>query len=331
MSKIHVDFVRGKKVESTHQVKALVTTVDGKVLLSTNNDNEYFFPRSSIKIFQAIPFAMSNAIKNYKLNTKHIALACASHKGEKFHIKELKKWISKINLKTKNLQCGIHAPLDRNASEKIIYSRKKFNELHNNCAGKHLGMLTSCLVNNQSITNYLDYNHVHQKNIRKIFNKFTESKLSKKNFSLDGCSAPQYSFKIKSISKALNNLIKSYKNNYDYSDQVRTLVNSILENPEFIGGTVSFDTKIIKASKGRVFCKSGAEGVFLFVDFQNEISGVIKITDGNERAIPIAILNIFKKFKVMSKVELKNLEKKEKFELKNHAGRNIGCISLTMK
>ena len=331
MSKIHVDFIRGKKVESFHQVKALVTNVDGKVLLSTNNDNEFFFPRSSIKIFQAIPFAMSNAIKNYKLNTKHIALACASHKGERFHIKELKKWISKINLKTKNLQCGIHAPLDKNASEKIIYSRKKFNELHNNCAGKHLGMLTSCLVNNQSITNYLDYNHVHQRNIRKIFNKFTESKLSKKNFSLDGCSAPQYSFKIKSISRALNNLIKSYKNNYEYTDQVRTLVNSILKNPEFIGGTVSFDTKVIKASKGKIFCKSGAEGVFLFVDFQKEISGVIKITDGNERAIPIAILNIFKKFKVMSKVELKNLERKEKFGLKNHAGRNIGRISLTMK
>ena len=42
-------------------------------------------------------------------------------------------------------------------------------------------------------------------------------------------------------------------------------------------------------------------------------------------------VNIFKKLKVMTKVELNNLEKKEKFDLKNHAGRNIGHISLTMK
>ena len=56
MARIHVDFIRGKEIESTHQVKALVTNIDGRILLSTNNDNDYFFPRSSIKVFQAIPF-----------------------------------------------------------------------------------------------------------------------------------------------------------------------------------------------------------------------------------------------------------------------------------
>ena len=101
MSKIHVDFTRGKKVESTHQVKALVTNINGKILLSTNNDNEFFFPRSSIKIFQAIPFAMSNAIKNYSLSNKQIALACASHKGEKFHIRAVS--YTHLTLPTKSL------------------------------------------------------------------------------------------------------------------------------------------------------------------------------------------------------------------------------------
>ena len=331
MSKVHVDFIRGRSVESTHQVKALVTNVNGKILFSTNNDNDFFYPRSSIKIFQAIPFAISEGIKKYRLNNKHVALACASHRGEKFHIIELKKWISKINLKTKNLQCGIHGPSDKKASEKIIYARKKINELHNNCAGKHLAMLTSCLVNNNSITNYLDYTHAHQIKIRKIFNKFTETKLSEKNFSLDGCSAPQYSFKIKSISRALNNLIKSYKNNFEYTEEVRILIDSVLKNPEFIGGTTSFDTKVMNTSGGNIFCKSGAEGVFLFINIKKEISGVVKIIDGNERAIPIAILNIFKKLKLMNRLELKDLEKKEKFDLQNHARKKIGEINFRMK
>jgi len=87
----------------------------------------------------------------------------------------------------------------------------------------------------------------------------------------------------------------------------------------------------MKVSKGKIFCKSGAEGVFLFIHIQKEISGVVKIIDGNERAIPISILNIFKKLKIMSRVELKILKEIETFDLENHAGRKIGHISLKMK
>ena len=330
MSKIHVDFIRGNRVESTHAIMALVTDTNGKILLSTNNENNYIYPRSSVKIFQAIPFAVSNAIKKYKLNKKHIALACASHKGEKFHLTELKNWISKINLKRKSLQCGIHGPLDKKAAEKIIFSKERFNELHNNCAGKHLAMLSSCKANNYEIRNYLDYNHPHQKNIREVFNIFTDNKLTKKNFSLDGCSAPQYSFQIKSISKALNNLIKSYNNEFEYTASTRLLINSILQNPNYIGGTNSFDSKVIKTSKKKIFCKYGAEGVFLFVHLIKGISGVIKVSDGNERAIPVTLINIFRKLKLMSNKELVNLEKKEQLYLKNHANKEIGYISFTI-
>ena len=63
MVSLSVNVYRGKVVESKHQVISLIKDTDGNVLLSTNNDNELVYPRSSIKIFQAIPFINSNAHK----------------------------------------------------------------------------------------------------------------------------------------------------------------------------------------------------------------------------------------------------------------------------
>ena len=108
---------------------------------------------------------------------------------------------------------------------------------------------------------------------------------------------------------------------------VRILIDSTLKYPNYIGGTKSFDTKVIDASQSKIFCKHGAEGVFLFAHLTKGISGVVKVTDGNERAIPITIINIFKKLKIMNKSELKNLQRKEEFYLKNHAEKKIGYIN----
>ena len=68
MVSLYVNVYRGKVVESKHQVISLIKDTDGNILLSTNNDNELVYPRSSIKIFQAMPFINSDAHLKYKLN-----------------------------------------------------------------------------------------------------------------------------------------------------------------------------------------------------------------------------------------------------------------------
>ena len=103
-------------------------------------------------------------------------------------------------------------------------------------------------------------------------------------------------------------------------------MDSILENPNYIGGTDSLDSTIIKISKKRIFCKGGAEGVFLFLDLKKEICGVVKIADGNERAIPPLLFNIFKKLKMMNAQELNQYRKIYKFEQLNHANILVGTI-----
>ncbi|MBS56264.1 MAG: hypothetical protein CMP16_00135 [Rickettsiales bacterium] len=331
MTKILTFINRGKNVESIHEVKCLVINKKKQILLSTGDNSKIIFPRSSIKIFQAIPFIESGAVTKFKLNSKQISLACSSHSGEKFHIKELRRWFDKLPLTIQSLKCGIHNPINLNASNELLLSGIKPNQLYNNCSGKHLGMLTSCVVNNYNIKNYLNFNHPHQIKIRNILELFSENKISKKNFGVDGCSAPQYAFNLKNLSNALLNLIKSYKIKFYHSDEVRLMINSILNYPEMIGGTNRFDNHLIKSCNKKLFCKGGAEGVFLFAHLKKEIVGIVKVVDGNERALPSAVSTILKKLKITSNDENKKLSIWISSYIKNHAKNITGKIFTDIK
>ena len=326
MGNITTFVYRGKNIESIHKVNCLLSDLSGNILFSTGADQNLIYPRSAIKIFQAIPFANSKAIDNYKLNSKQIALACSSHTAEKFHIIELSNWLKKLRINRKNLKCGIHNPLHKKSSDKLLLSGIKPNQLHNNCAGKHLGMLSACKANKLSIKHYLDFDHLHQIEIKKTLELFSENKLKKNNYGIDGCSAPQYALKIENISVALRNLVNSYLSVFHNSNSVKILLNSILNNPMFIGGSNNLDSNIIKVSNKKIFCKGGAEGVLLFADLKKKIVGVIKVADGNERALPSVVFELFKKFKILSNSELNKLYKWNNFKILNHASIQTGFI-----
>ena len=331
MSSLSTLIFRNNIVESQHSIKCFIGSLNGNTIFSTENTNDLIYPRSSIKIFQGIPFSNSEAIDFYKLNKKQIALSCSSHNAESFHIKELNSWLEKTNLNSSHLKCGIHNPLDKKSSEKLFLSGKKPYQIHNNCAGKHLAMLSSCLMNKFSIKNYLDFDHPHQKNIRKVFSIFTEKNIPKKNYGIDGCSAPQYAFKIKDLAKGLCNLLKSYNGRFDYAENVKLIINSVIMNPLFIGGSNNLDSNLMKISDKKIFCKGGAEGVFLFIHLKKGIFGILKVIDGNERVLPSAVYALFEKLKLIEKEELTKLKDWSRLELQNHAKIKIGAIKTVIK
>ena len=104
------------------------------------------------------------------------------------------------------------------------------------------------------------------------------------------------------------------------------MINSILENPLFIGGSKNLDSNLIKISNKSIFCKGGAEGVFLFLHLKKGIFGVLKVVDGNERVLPSVVYSLCKKFKILNNEELKNLNFWSQFKIYNHAKVNIGKI-----
>ena len=324
MNNLTTTFYRNKIKESVHDIKCTISSINEEVIYTTRNEKDYIYPRSSIKIFQAIPFALSNAIKFYNLNPKQIALSCASHNAENFHVKEIKDWLKKTNIKKNYLKCGVHNPLDRASSEKLLLSGNKPNQIHNNCAGKHLAMLSSCKINKYSLDNYVDLSHPHQKQIRKVFSEFAESKIFKFQYGVDGCSAPQYAFKIIELLYSLKNILKSLNGKFNYKKEVTLLINSICGNPNYIGGSKNLDSNLIRITKGDIFCKGGAEGVFLFAHIKKGLYGVLKVTDGNARALPSAVFELFKKFNILNKDQQKEYLNYYNPNLYNHAKIKIG-------
>jgi len=326
MAQIQTHITRGNLIESTHKSKCVIKNYNYKTVFSTKNNKDLVYPRSAIKILQAIPFIQSQAKNKYNLTQKQIAICCSSHCGEEEHINALKEWIKKTKININQLKCGIHNPINLKSSNKILLSGIKPNQLHNNCAGKHLGMISGCKASNLNILNYLNINHPYQKKIRKCLEDFTECKIKKIQKGIDGCSAPQYAFPMENLAIAMINIIKSYDEKYKYNKEIKILLKAIEKYPQLTGSKNIYPCQLIKITRGKIFAKGGAEGILLFAHKEKKVGGIIKVEDGNERALPSVANNIFKKLNLLNKKELRGLSKWTNEKIFNHAKINIGKI-----
>ena len=177
---------RGDITESIHEAMSLIKDLNYKILLTSEHDKNLIYPRSAIKIFQALPFINSSAYDIFNLSEENIAISCSSHAGELKHMSVLNEWVNKTGIRIHQLKCGIHNPLDEKSSNKLLLSGNIPTQLHNNCAGKHLGMISGCLANKMNIDNYLDFDHPYQKLIQKSLENIMQSKIQKKCIGTDG-------------------------------------------------------------------------------------------------------------------------------------------------
>ena len=126
-------------------------------------------------------------------------------------------------------------------------------------------------------------------------------------------------------------MLESFNRNFEYSDSVKYMINAILANPKYIGGTNNLDSNLIKISNKKIFCKGGAEGVFLFAHIKKGIVGILKVKDGNERALPSAVYSLCKKFKILNREELDKFNSWNELNLFNHAKVKVGSINTIIK
>ncbi|MCS6874752.1 MAG: asparaginase [Pyrinomonadaceae bacterium] len=327
---ILAEVTRSHVVESIHRGHLIVLDGDGKEICSLGNKKAITFMRSSAKPFQVLPLIYSGGAKKFNLLDEEIAIACASHSGEQFHIGIVEKMLKKIGVDESFLQCGAHLPFNEKVAEQMIKNNEKPRAIHNNCSGKHAAMLAMAKHLGANLQDYLHTTHNVQQEILKIISTFTETAESKIKVGIDGCSAPTFALSMEAMAKAMTKLILPTRF-FDESlvAACNRVTKAMMTYPEVIGGNERLDTILMKAGKGTIVSKIGAEGVWLCgilpsQKWKQGLAIALKIEDGDDkRARAVVAIELLRKLGVFNEDTLSSYSP---LPVKNRNGNIVGQV-----
>src|SRR5687768_2159861 len=197
-----VEVKRGSITESRHRGHIVAVEPDGTIVASLGFPPTVTFPRSSAKPFQALPLLVTGAADRFGFTDREVALACGSHNGEPIHTELAASMLRKIGLGPEALKCGTHEPYGAEAALELRSRREQPNALHNNCSGKHAGMLAVAVHLDAAIENYDSPENPVQKAIADAMSKFSDVAVTDMVVGVDGCGAPIFGITMKAMALA---------------------------------------------------------------------------------------------------------------------------------
>lgn len=297
------------------------------------------FLRSSAKPLQALPLLVTGAAERFGFTDEEVALACASHNGEPIHTRIAASMLEKIGLGPESLNCGVHEPYSPEAAGVLRAHNELPNVLHNNCSGKHAGMLAVALQIGAPVDNYESPENPVQLAIGRAVSQFTDVPFEDLSVGVDGCSAPIFGVSVRAMALAYARLV-SPPDSFDKPtrDACKRIVRVMTAYPELIGGTSErLDTEIMRATAGRVVSKVGAEGVYtagiLPCDrWPGGLGLALKIEDGDDkRARPTVVIESLRQLGVLYNESLERLSRYAFFPVQNRRGDVVGEIRASFK
>jgi L-asparaginase II len=329
-----VEVRRGGITESRHRGHVVAIEPDGNVVAFLGVPRNVTFLRSSAKPFQAMPLLVSGAAERFGFTDREVALACASHNGEPIHTELAASMLQKIGLGPEALKCGVHEPYSADAARELRERGEAPNVLHNNCSGKHVGMLAVALHLGAPIETYNKPEHPVQIEIGKTVAKFADVPVEDLVVATDGCAVPVFGITVRAMALAYARLV-SPPASFDEPTRnaCQRIVRVMSAYPELIGGTSDrLDTEIMRAAPGLLISKVGAEGVYTAginpsEQWPNGLGLALKIEDGDDRrARPTVVVESLRQLGVLHDESLDAVSRYAFFPVLNRPGEIVGEI-----
>jgi L-asparaginase II len=290
-----VEITRGDLVESIHRGSIAIADSEGTILFSLGDIGSPVYPRSSLKPIQALPLLESGAAEAFGLGDEEIALACASHSGEPMHTTRVAAWLERIGCTEKDLACGPHPVRYEPVWEAMVKRSEAPTRIHNNCSGKHTGFLTVARHWDIATQGYETHDHPVQRAVAKALSELSGVD-GEFPWGVDGCTAPNFALPLAAFARAFAKLARPAVLAAPRAQAATRIVRAMMAHPELVSGTGRVCATIMRAGKGRVAVKTGAEGFFIAMLPEQGIGIALKIDDGAGRAAETAIAAILDRF-----------------------------------
>jgi L-asparaginase II len=269
--------VRSGVVESVHAGTAVALDPDGHAVVSVGDPGATVLPRSAVKPLQAV--AMLRA--GLELDGPLLALAAASHSGERFHLDGVLRMLASGAVPPEALQNTPDLPLDDQERLAWHVARRAPSSVAQNCSGKHAAMLLTCRENGWSMDGYRRADHPLQAHIGLTLAELAGEPVTAA--AVDGCGAPAFGLTVAGLARAFARIATAPGPTAE--GRVAT---AIRRHPEWLGGTGRAVTRLLAAVPGLI-AKDGAEAVFAAA-LPDGGSVAVKIADGAQRPVlPVVV------------------------------------------
>lgn len=274
-------------------------------------------------------------------------MMCASHGGEPRHISTVAAILRKGEFDESDLLCGTHVPYDEKVAAELRLSGESPSPLHNNCSGKHAGMLLGCELMDASTETYLNLDHPLEQQILQCLADFAGVQPESILTAVDGCGVPSFFLSLYRAAYAYARLAATATGAAApaglprYADASREITESMMSCPEYVAGAWSITTPLMQSFGSQLLAKEGAEGFYAMAVFPglaskltDRLSGAgegtlgiaMKISDGSmTRGRDPAILRILE----ILGIELDDLEKLDSYRqgrIQNYSGTLVGQV-----
>lgn len=321
-----VSVTRGPRIESVHAVAACACDVAGNVVLALGDIDEPVYLRSAAKPFIAAAAVRAGAAERFGFDDRELSVMTASHNGEPFHVEAVRSILGKIGASVDDLKCGAHAPSYEPAALELAARGEQPSVLHNNCSGKHAGILALSRMLDAPLVGYLNVDHPAQRDVLAMCERVSDDTFGSDRLGVDGCGIPVYATSLRNAARSFARFATLEELDERDAAALARIRAAIIAEPTYIAGTARFDTDLIRAGRGRIACKAGAEAVHASALMDLGLGLVVKVIDGSRRATSPATVALLEQLGALDAEQLAALDVHAHTPVKNAAGETVGDV-----